>query len=363
MRFFSNDSRDSADEQAQEERPDRVQSDPVAVPGQRPPSPWSNTPAEANTDDATATVPVRDDRDDRDQPEFHEPGPQPTAFGASTVGGAVAASAVANPLNDQWDSTDRVSAADSGVGDDRMVAPGDGSVESPSESNTRTYASNTATDDTRTGTPQAGPGAGQDDVVDVALDDHGTFDDPQVKDQVTETTTDTDAQSAPLDANPALKDEGGFDDPKAVDPVTDETLDRTAADRPAVSDASDASDASVAEDNTVVVAEPIAAAPAATTPAPAPTPATPSAPASEGFFAAADAQGFQERWRDVQLRFVDSPKEATDEAAKLVEEAVDRLTASLRSRKEGIAGDGDDTEALRVQLRGYRDILNRILGL
>ena len=47
---------------------------------------------------------------------FHEPGAQPTAFGASTVGGAVAASATANPQNDSWDVTDRDTAADSGVG-------------------------------------------------------------------------------------------------------------------------------------------------------------------------------------------------------------------------------------------------------
>ena len=44
MRFFSNDARESTDEQARDERPERVQSDPVAVPNQRPPSPWSDKP-------------------------------------------------------------------------------------------------------------------------------------------------------------------------------------------------------------------------------------------------------------------------------------------------------------------------------
>jgi len=327
MRFFSNDSRDS-DEQAEQDRPDRVQSDPVAVPGQRPPSPWSNTPGETAVDEATGTVTARDEQ----APEFHEPGPQPTAFGASTVAGAVAASAVANPLNDQYQATDRISAADSGVGDDRIVAPGDGSVESPSESNTRTYAAGAA--------PQAGPVRDQEDVVDVPLDDDGTFDDPHVRGEATETSTDTSARTAPSAADPALKDEGGFDDPKAVDPVTDQPLENTATH-------GSVAPTPPAETTPAVVAAPVAA-PAAT---------------SEGFFAATDAQGFQERWREVQLRFVDSPKEATDEAAQLVEEAVDRLTASLRSRKQGVAGDSDDTEALRIQLRGYRDILNRILGL
>ncbi|HEY0700368.1 MAG TPA: hypothetical protein VGD43_21500, partial [Micromonospora sp.] len=39
--------------------------------------------------------PAPDDDDDDDRTEFHEPAPQPTVFGASTVGGAVAASAMA----------------------------------------------------------------------------------------------------------------------------------------------------------------------------------------------------------------------------------------------------------------------------
>jgi hypothetical protein len=81
-------------------------------------------------------------------------------------------------------------------------------------------------------------------------------------------------------------------------------------------------------------------------------------------FAQDDAQELHERWRDVQLRFVDSPKDATDEAAHLVDEAVEKLTAALRSQKDALAGDhGEDTEKLRIELRGYRDILNRILGL
>jgi methyl-accepting chemotaxis protein len=188
----------------------------------------------------------------------------------------------------------------------------------------------------------------------------------EVKDRATETTTDTGAQTAPTDAHPALKDEGGFDDPKAVDPVTDEPLDRSASDDSATTTAPAAPVASAADDSPAVVAAAVPAAAVTSAPASA-TPAAAASPAAsgpgEGFFAAADAQGFQHRCAHEPLRFVDSPKEATDEAAKLVEEAVDRLTASLRSRKEGIAGDGDDTEALRVQLRGYRDILNRILGL
>ena len=99
----------------------------------------------------------------------------------------------------------------------------------------------------------------------------------------------------------------------------------------------------------------------AAVPAAAATAGPPAAP--DKLFDQDDARAFQERWRDVQLRFVDSPKDAAGEAAKLVDEAVERLTASLRSQREGLYRDTEDTEQLRVQLRGYRDILNRILGL
>ncbi|GAB1692562.1 hypothetical protein [Krasilnikovia sp. M28-CT-15] len=288
MRFFSNDAPESTDDAAPGDRPERVQSEPVAVPGQRQSSPWSDAPADEARDSADRGRLGPDREDDPDRTQFHEPGPQPTASGASTVGGVVAASATANPIDDRRDATDRDTDAATGAADDRSVAPGERAVESPSESNTTTYPSGI------TGSSHDGP-------VDVALDDRGAVEDPQVHD--------ADDDRRPASA-PAPEDEGGPRDAKEVAPVI-----APAADQPGT------------------------------------------------LFAAADTQGLQERWRDVQLRFVDSPKEATAEAAALVEEAVDKLTAGLRSRKDSLGGESDDTEALRVQLRGYRDILNRILGL
>jgi len=432
MRFFSNDARESSDDQVpddqardeqardsqgRDERPDRVQSDPVAVPNQRPGSPWSNTPPAAaddttRVDTAGADPDVAAGRADTEPPPFHEPGAQPTAFGASTVGGAVAASATANPENDRWDATDRVTAADSGVGDDAAVAPGDGVVTSSADPDGRTAGTApdtvpaTWTEQERDARDRTDP----DDIVDVPLDDQtrteagavsarsgaldtdgvstdadrdtnrdesvttyedadstkdgalkddGGFDDPEAVDPVTErplisgvdddtpreqdadadaaTTKDTDAAT---DAGP-LTDEGGFDDPKVVDPATGTPLDadRTTEDHPAESAAP------------VVASVPAAAVAAAAGPSP------------DKLFDQDDARGFQERWRDVQLRFVDGPKDAAGDAAKLVDEAVERLTARLRAQREGLHRDTEDTEQLRVQLRGYRDILNRILGL
>jgi hypothetical protein len=134
---------------------------------------------------------------------------------------------------------------------------------------------------------------------------------------VTTTEADTDSTAE------ALKDDGDFDDPTAVDTETGDTA-----------PAADKMPGSVAE------------------------------PDLGTLFAAADADSFHERWRDVQLRFVDSPKEATAEAAGLLDEAVEKLAAGLRAQKETVAHEAsDDTERLRVELRGYREILVRILGL
>ncbi len=402
MRFFSND-KDSRDEQqgvdvqeraeqvnpdqAHDEHPERVASDPVSVPQQRPGSPWSSAP---DSGDAAGEA----------RPEFHEPAPQPTAFGASTVGGAVAASAMANPQNDTWSATDRDSAANSGVGDDRTVAPGDGMI----------------ADD---GGPVAGPRG--DDVVDVALDDQGGFDDPHVRDADTTTREDTTPPDARIAADgtvagsgdsstdaattgtaaagtlagatsastltdrrddddrrdtddrrdPALKDDGTFDAPQAVDPATDRPIEGGTGgglDRdPALKDDGTFESPQAVDPDTD---RPLDSA-AQSAPAAVPVAAAASAgPVSTGtatagsLFDADDARSFQERWRDVQLQFVDSPKEATAEAAGLLDEAVDRLAASLRAQKGRLAGDGtEDTEKLRVELRGYRDMLNRILGL
>ncbi len=406
MRFFSNDARESTDEQAQDERPERVQSEPVAVPNQRPPSPWSNTPA---TDDPAAADTDRREggadtgREGTDAPPFHEPGPQPTAFGASTVGGAVAASATANPANDRAVATDRDTAADSGVGDDASVAPGDGVV----TSSTNTYAGSTAG-----AAPDTVPEAwtergGRDDrndpdgAVDLPLDDKtGSAAPPAGAVSARSGALDTDRDPGTTETDKAtrvddpvtaksgvLKDEGGFDDPKAVDPATDQPLDgsagdgdrRTGPDAATTTDAGTKTDAGPLKDDggfdDPKVVDPVTDRPldADRTPADSPSDSTPpaavpaaaAAPAAkpDTLFDQEEARAFQERWRDVQLRFVDSPKDAAADAAGLVDEAVEKLTASLRSQREGLTDDTEDTERLRVQLRGYRDILNRVLSL
>lgn len=83
-------------------------------------------------------------------------------------------------------------------------------------------------------------------------------------------------------------------------------------------------------------------------------------------FDARTAQTFRDRWRDVQLRFVDDPRAAAGEAEALVEEAIEALSAALAAQKDTLGGwqeaGSADTEELRMAVRRYRDFLDRVLG-
>jgi len=104
-------------------------------------------------------------------------------------------------------------------------------------------------------------------------------------------------------------------------------------------------------------AVPVGAADAAAAAKPDPS----ASPVSDKLFT--DGDSYTERLRDIALNFVDNPKEATQQAGALVDEAIDKVTSALKSQKDALAGEGDDTERLRVELRGYRDILKRISSL
>ncbi|NJC70363.1 hypothetical protein HC031_11665 [Planosporangium thailandense] len=77
------------------------------------------------------------------------------------------------------------------------------------------------------------------------------------------------------------------------------------------------------------------------------------------------AQSVRERWRDLQLRFIDNPNEVANEAERVVEETVEALTTSLNAFKSDLDawrhGPGD-TEQLRAAVHRYRDFLDRLLG-
>jgi hypothetical protein len=88
---------------------------------------------------------------------------------------------------------------------------------------------------------------------------------------------------------------------------------------------------------------------------------------AEGLWSDGAADGFRARWREVQLRFVDDPNGAAGAAKALVAEAVDGLTAALGDHRDRLndweSTPGDETERLRVAVRGYRGFLDRLLDL
>ncbi|MBL7260432.1 hypothetical protein [Paractinoplanes lichenicola] len=167
-------------------------------------------------------------------------------------------------------------------------------------------------------------------------------------------TDDAKVDEDKVDEDKALKDDGTFDSPKAVDPATDLPLDDGKAD--------DYRDGEEFQPTATPVAA-AAAVPATTPAASAPAASSPAASGKTGERLLPDGDSFAERFRDIQLRFVDEPKEATAEAAQLVEEAVDKLTSALKSQRDSLGGNADDTEKLRVELRAYRDIINRLTAL
>jgi hypothetical protein len=81
----------------------------------------------------------------------------------------------------------------------------------------------------------------------------------------------------------------------------------------------------------------------------------------------ADAEGFQGRWEEIQVRFVDEPRGAVEDADALVATVMQRLAegfAQERERLEAQWGRGEDisTEDLRVALQRYRSFFRRLLS-
>ncbi|KWV33804.1 hypothetical protein [Micromonospora rifamycinica] len=229
------------------------------------------------------------DRDGDRRPEFHEPAPLPTAFGATSVGDAVAASALAGGAQDERDARD-----------EHTALPGDGA-----------------------------PGR------------TGPFDDERA-------------------------------DPTAADRIHDRDRWTAGGGAPATPDR-DTTDLADDGSATPVVADPdptpagVTATAAAGGAAETDGPGTGNVPSDAATLFETDAaQGFRDRWRDVQLRFVDDPRAAAGEAQSLVEEAIRSLSEALAAQKEklgGWQGAGEaDTEQLRVAVRQYRDFLDRVLG-
>ncbi|MGC4795239.1 hypothetical protein [Micromonospora saelicesensis] len=342
------------EQQVSNDHPEAVRSEPVPVPPAGDRSGRSDVPEDAlddrgtfddraavheradDTDRDAAYDPADDEltddsdprhrRDDRstDEGGFHEPGPLPTTFGATTVADAVAASALASPHpQDQPDPRA-----------ERTAQPGDGAEDGEREGlradpTAELHRRDAYVDDS----------ADVDDPAD--LDDRADAD-TSARTVVPPGSTDGDPErrgdlTGDRDAAAAGAAGYGSATPEMVDPDADgepvpgddtsPTLESAGTSRPAGS---------------TVAAEPATLLDTDT------------------------AQGFRDRWRDVQLRFVDDPQAAAGEAQSLVEEAIQALSSALAAQKNTLGGWQDagsaDTEQLRMAVRNYRDFLDRVLG-
>ena len=80
-----------------------------------------------------------------------------------------------------------------------------------------------------------------------------------------------------------------------------------------------------------------------------------------------ESDAFTARWREIQIAFVDEPRDSVAKADALVADLMQRLAASFseeRQRLEGQWDRGDDvsTEDLRVALTRYRSFFDRLLS-
>jgi hypothetical protein len=89
---------------------------------------------------------------------------------------------------------------------------------------------------------------------------------------------------------------------------------------------------------------------------------------SSPLFSLTDSQGFRSQWDAVQTGFVDEPRKSVEQADKLVETVIQRLSAIFadeRTKLEGQweKGDNVSTEDLRLALQRYRSFFTRLLSV
>ena len=107
----------------------------------------------------------------------------------------------------------------------------------------------------------------------------------------------------------------------------------------------------------------VAPAPAAAEPAGRPAAST----NSHGLLSAQRSAEFKQRWRDLQADFVDDPQHAVREAGDLSREILRALSDTIADTDQvdrWQAADGTSgTEDLRIALRQYRTLVDRLLEL
>ena len=85
-------------------------------------------------------------------------------------------------------------------------------------------------------------------------------------------------------------------------------------------------------------------------------------------FPAIEMEDFRSRWNDIQVDFVDSPRQSVEKADELVAAIIRRLAEVFSAEQEKLEnnwGTGGDisTEGLRQALQRYRSFFDRLLSL
>jgi len=97
-------------------------------------------------------------------------------------------------------------------------------------------------------------------------------------------------------------------------------------------------------------------------PVAAPVTGSGGSPATTTLFDDSAADGFRNRWRELQADFVDDPAQAVRAADELVDEIMRELAERRQHLGDQLRDGAGDTEELRVAIQEYRTFFNQLLN-
>lgn len=73
---------------------------------------------------------------------------------------------------------------------------------------------------------------------------------------------------------------------------------------------------------------------------------------------------YRQKFDEIQAQFIEEPREAVKNAEQLVEQALEKMTSTMRDRIHGMHRDAEnaDTEKLRLAMKSLRDFMDSLGG-